>query len=69
MSNRAEMIKELLAMQKKFMEYAKDQEDGFEMADYYVDDPNHPLYNYRENYNELAMKIVDQAHEDRGSQR
>ena len=69
MSKRAEMIKELLDMQKKFIAYDKAQEGGFEMADYYVDDPSHPLYNYREDYNELAMKIVDQAHEDRGSNR
>lgn len=69
MSDRQAMIKELLAMQKKFQEYVDSQDGGFDMADYYIDDESHPLYNYRENYNELAMKIVDQAHEDRGSQR
>lgn len=67
MSKRQEMIKELLEMQKKFIAYDKAQEGGFDMADYYVQDPNHPLYNFREDYDALAMKIVEQAHEDRGS--
>lgn len=67
MSTRQEMIKELMEMQKKFIAYEKSQENGFDMADYYVEDPTHPLYNFRQDYDALAMKIVEQAHADRGS--
>ncbi len=69
MSNRAELISKMMEMQKQFIEYANSQEGGFEMADYYVDDENHPLYNFREKYNEVAMAVVDAAHADRGSER
>lgn len=69
MSTRQEMITEMLAMQKKFAEFVATQDEGFDMADYYIEDESHPLYNYRETYDALAMKLVDQAHEDRGSTR
>ncbi|MGV6857650.1 MAG: hypothetical protein ACWA5X_01635 [bacterium] len=69
MSNRAELISKMMEMQKQFIEYSKSKDGEFEMAEYYTDDESHPLYNFREKYNELAMQVVDAAHADRGSER
>jgi len=65
MSERQEIIKKLLEMQKKFMDY--EHEHGVEPEEYWMADEGHPLHNYRQEYNQLAMKLVDLAHAEKGS--
>lgn len=67
MSDKQELIKKLLEMQKKFIDY--EQENGVEMEDYFVAEEGHPLYHFRQEYMDLANKLVDMAHAEKGSQR
>jgi len=67
MSDKAEMIKKMLEMQKKFIEY--EQKHGLEPKDYYAPESGHELDGFRQEYRDLAMKVVDAAHEDKGSSR
>ena len=67
MADKQAMIKELLAMQKMFIDY--ERKNGVEMRDYYAAEAGHPLENYREKYAELANKVLDAAHEEVGSKR
>ncbi|MCP4407216.1 MAG: hypothetical protein GY807_05530 [Gammaproteobacteria bacterium] len=67
MSDKQEMIKKLLEMQKKFIEH--EHKDGVSMEEYFTPSDDSPLKGYRQEYRDLAMKLVDTAHEDRGSHR
>jgi len=67
MSDKQEMIKQLLEMQRKFIEY--EHENGVAMKDYFMPESGHPLDGYRQKYNDLAVKLVDVAHEEVGSHR
>ena len=67
MSDKQELIKEMLEMQKHFIAY--EHEHGVSQQEYFAAAEGHELHNYRQRYNELAMKLVDMAHEDKGSHR
>jgi len=67
MSSKAELIKEMLEMQKKFMDY--EHSKGVDPQDYFSPESGHELDGYRQKYMELAMKVVDMAHEEAGSER
>jgi len=67
MSDKQEMIKKMLEMQKKFIEF--EQQNGVDPKDYWTAGEGHPLHHYREEYNDLAVKLVDMAHEEKGSHR
>ena len=67
MSDKAAMIKEMLEMQKKFMDY--EHKNGVDPKDYFSPDAGHELDGYRQKYMELAMQVVDAAHEEKGSER
>lgn len=67
MPDKKAMIAELIAMQKKFIEY--EREHGVKMKDYYAPEPGHPLEGYKEEFNEKAMELVDVAHKEKGSHR
>ena len=67
MSEKQEIINKLLEMQKMFIKY--EQENGVEMQDYFVPDEGHPLHGFRQEYMDLANKLVDMAHEEKGSHR
>ncbi len=67
MSDRQELIKQMLEMQKKFIDY--EHENGLDPFDYYTPKPGHPLEGYRQKYQELANKLVDTAHAEVGSER
>lgn len=67
MSSKAELIKEMLEMQKKFMDY--EHNNGVDPQDYFSPESGHDLDGYRQKYQELAMKVVDMAHEEAGSER
>ncbi len=67
MSDKQEMIKKMLEMQKKFMKY--EHEQGVDPEDYWMAGEGHPLHNYRQEYRDLAMKVIDAAHSEKGSRR
>ena len=62
------LIKKMLEMQKKFIEY-EHTHDGVAQADYYTPESGHPLENYQEEYTRLANRLVDLAHQEKGSKR
>lgn len=65
MSEKQEMIKKMIEMQKKFMEL--EHKSGVSQEEYFAAAEGHALHNYRQEYRDLAMKVVDMAHEDKGS--
>lgn len=67
MSEKQELIKKMMEMQKKFIDY--EHKNGVSMADYFVGEEGHPLHHYRQQYMEMAMKLVDMAHVEKGSRR
>lgn len=67
MSDKQEMIKKMLEMQRKFIE--QEHKDGVSMEEYFTPSDASQLKGYREEYMELAMKVVDSAHEEKGSHR
>ena len=66
MSDKQELIKEMLEMQKKFMDY--EHKNGVSQEEYFTAQDG-DLAGYRQKYNELANKLVDMAHEEKGSHR
>ena len=67
MSSKADMIKEMLEMQKKFSAY--EQANGVDPQEYFTPESGSEFDGYREKYQELANKVVDMAHEEAGSER
>ena len=67
MSDRATLIKELLEMQKKFIE--EEHKNGFDAKNYFTPEAGSALDGYRQTFNEKAMQLVDAAHADKGSKR
>jgi hypothetical protein len=67
MSSKAELIKEMLEMQKKFVNY--EHKNGVDPQDYFTPAAGSELDGYRQKYMEMAMKVVDMAHKEAGSQR
>jgi hypothetical protein len=67
MSDKAAKIKEMIEMQKKFIEY--EHNNGVDPKDYFMPDAGHELDGYRQKYRDLAMEVVDLAHEEAGSHR
>jgi hypothetical protein len=67
MSSKQELIKEMLEMQKKFTSY--EQANGVDPQEYFTPEAGSELDGYRQKYMEIAMKVVDMAHEEAGSER
>ncbi len=67
MSSKAELIKEMLEMQKKFSSYEK--ANGVDPQEYFKPEAGSELDGYRQKYQELANKVVDMAHAEAGSER
>jgi hypothetical protein len=67
MSSKAELIKEMLEMQKKFADY--EHKNGVDPQEYFTPEPGSELDGYRQKYMEMAMKVVDMAHKEAGSHR
>jgi len=67
MSEKRKLIEQMLEMQRKFIDY--EQTHGVSPADYWMGPENHPLHNYRDSYAEMATKVVDIAHGEKGSRR
>ena len=66
MQEKKELIDKMLELQKKFIEY--EHQNGISGKDYYASDDG-LLANYRQEYMDLANRVVDIAHEVVGSQR
>jgi hypothetical protein len=67
MSSKQDLIKEMLEMQKKFTAY--EQANGVDPQEYFTPEAGSELDGYRQKYMEIAMKVVDMAHEEAGSER
>lgn len=64
MTERTKIIQKMLKMQREFIK--QEQNGGFSAAEYYSDEG---LGEYKKQYDELASKLVDLAHADKGSHR
>ena len=67
MSEKQEIIRKLLEMQKQFI--AKEQAGGLDLKDYYDPESGDDLDGFQASYDELANKLVDLAHAEKGSKR
>lgn len=67
MSDKAARIKELIEMQKKFIEY--EHEHGFDPKAYFIGGSGTVLDGYRDEFMTKAMELVDMAHAEKGSHR
>ena len=65
MSNKQEMIKKMIEMQKQFMEF--EHANGVDPKDYFTPESGHTLDGYRQEYRDLAMSVVETAHKEVGS--
>jgi len=67
MSEKQKLIQEMLEMQKKFI--AREHKGGIDSEDYYHPEGGDTLEGYQEKYNTLANRLVELAHEEKGSSR
>ena len=67
MSNKQEIIKQMLEMQRRFIEI--EQTGKFSIEDYYDSDGDSELAQFKRAYDELATQLVDLAHAEKGSHR
>ncbi len=67
MSDKQAMIQQLIEMQKKFIAY--EHANGVDPQDYYTPESDHELHGYKESYHDLAMKLMETAHGEVGSER
>lgn len=66
-SEKQKIIGQMLEMQKKFREQEKSGE--IDSQNYWADEETHPARTYKDKYDQLANKLVDLAHEEKGSSR
>ena len=67
MSKKQEIIKQMLEMQRKFIEL--EQKGEFSAEEYYDADGETELSKFKRTYDELATQLVDLAHAEKGSRR
>jgi hypothetical protein len=67
MSEKQDLIREMLEMQRKFIDYERGH--GLDPKDYYTPEAGHPLETYRKQYRDLSMKVLELAHRKVGSKR
>lgn len=67
MSEKQAIIKEMLDLQHKFIEL--EQRGDFSTEEYYDSDGETEVARHKRNYEELATKLVDLAHAEKGSKR
>ncbi len=60
------LIQQMLEMQRKFVDF--EHQNGISGKDYYYSQEG-LLKNYRQEYRDMAMKVVDLAHQIVGSSR
>ena len=67
MNEKNKLIQRMLELQHLFIAY--EQKDGLEPKDYFVPPNDHLLADYRKEYDELATRVIDLAHEEKNSKR
>ncbi len=67
MSEKQEIINQMIEMQRRFIEL--EQKGEFSTEQYYDNEGESELAKYKRTYDELAIKLVDMAHAEKGSQR
>ncbi len=67
MSEKQEIIKQMLELQRKFIDI--EHKGEFSAEDYYDSDGDSELARNKRAYDELATKLVDMAHAEKGSHR
>ncbi len=67
MSKKQELIQKMIKMQHKFIDL--EQKGEFSAEQYYDSEGDSELAKYKRSFDELATKLVDMAHEEKGSHR
>ena len=67
MTEKQKIIKQMLKMQREFIKL--EQKGDFKVDEYYDSEGDSELAQYKNKYNELAIRLVDLAHEEKGSHR
>jgi len=67
MSDKQEMIQKMLKMQKEFLE--SERAGKFTAEGYYAPEAGGQYEGYMDEYNDLALKVMEIAHGERGSRR
>ncbi|MCP4982538.1 MAG: hypothetical protein GY935_18835 [Gammaproteobacteria bacterium] len=67
MSEKQEIIKQMMEMQRKFIDL--EQSGKFSTEEYYDTEGDSELAIHKRNFEELATRLVDLAHEEKGSNR
>ncbi len=67
MSSKQDKIKKMLEMQKKFIEL--EQRGEITAESYFAPENGADLDGFKDEYSKLANEVVDEAHEEKGSQR
>ena len=67
MSEKQEIIRQMMEMQKKFIEI--EQRGEFSAEEYYDADGETELSQFKRAYDEMATRLVDMAHAEKGSHR
>ena len=67
MSEKQDIINQMIKMQRNFIEL--ERKGGFSSEQYYDSEGESELAKYKRAYDELAIKLVDMAHAEKGSQR
>jgi hypothetical protein len=67
MSEKKKLIAEMIEMQRKFIKY--DREHGMRQEEYWLNEAGHPLNNFKESFADKAAKLVEMAHQEKGSKR
>jgi len=67
MSEKQEIIKQMLELQRKFIDL--EQNGQFSTEQYYDNEGESELAIHKRSYDELATKLVDLAHAEKGSHR
>ena len=67
MSEKQEIIKQMMELQQKFIKM--EQSGEVKVEEYYDSDGDSELAKYKRQHEELATRLVDLAHEEKGSHR
>jgi hypothetical protein len=67
MTEKQEIIKQMLDLQHRFIEL--EQRGDFSTEEYYDSEGDTELARHKRNFDELATRLVDLAHAEKGSKR
>jgi hypothetical protein len=67
MSEKQEIIRQMMELQHRFIEL--EQSGEFNAAEYYDSDSDTELAKHKRSFEELATRLVDMAHAEKGSHR